>query len=210
MELTQKTCKEFAEILASKQAVPGGGGAAALTGALGVALASMVANFSIGKKKFIGVEEKHKEILERGEELRERLLSLIDEDAENFFPLSEAYGIKAETDEEKEAKQKKLQSALKVACSAPVKMVEAIYESILVHQELVDISSKIIISDVGVGVQCLKAALYGAQLNVMINVNSINDEEYAAETRKHIDAIVEVGAKVADEVYEKVLKTMNR
>ena len=209
MELTQKTCKEFAEILASKQAVPGGGGAAALTGALGVALASMVANFSIGKKKFIDVEEKHKEILERGEELRNRLLDLIDEDAKNFYPLSKAYGIKAETDEEKEAKQETLQSALKVACSAPIKMVDAIYESILLHEELFDISSKIIISDLGVGVQCLKAALYGAQLNVMINVNSINDEEYAAETRKHIDAIVEVGAKVADEIYKKVIEKMN-
>ncbi|SRR6056297_505881 len=209
MELTQKTCKEFAEILASKQAVPGGGGAAALTGALGVALASMVANFSKGKKKFISVEEKHKEILEKGEELRERLLALIDEDAKNFYPLSKAYGIKAITDEEKEAKQETLQSALKVACSAPIKMVEAIYQSILLHEELFDISSKIIISDVGVGAQCLKAALYGAQLNVIINLNAIKDDTYKDEIQEHIDELVNKGSKKADDIYQKVIEKMN-
>ncbi len=209
MELTQKTCKEFAEILASKQAVPGGGGAAALTGALGVALASMVANFSIGKKKFIGVEEKHKEILERGEELRNRLLDLIDEDAKNFYPLSEAYGIKAVTDDEKEAKQKVMQSALKVACSAPIKMVDAIYESILLHEELFDISSKIIISDLGVGAACLKAALLSAQLNVIINLNSIKDEAYTAEIKQHVEELVNKGSQKADDIYQKVIHKMN-
>ena len=210
MKLSQKTCKEFAACLASKQAVPGGGGAAALTGALGVALASMVANFSIGKKKFIGLEEKHKEILGRGEELRERLLWLIDEDAKNFYPLSKAYGIKAATDEEKEAKEEMLQSALKLACSAPIQMVDAIYESILLHEELFDISSKIIISDLGVGAACLKAALISAELNVIINLNAIKDESYVAEIKEHLDELVEKGSKISDEIYGKVIQKMNR
>jgi len=210
MELTQKTCKEFAESLASKEAVPGGGGAAALTGALGVALASMVANFSKGKKKFLDVEERHAEILQRGEELRNRLLELIDEDAKNFLPLSKAYGIKAATDQEKAAKEEVLQAALKVAIDAPIKMVECIHESILIHEELLDISSKLIISDVGVGVMCLKAALYSAQLNVIININSISDDEYTSEIKHKVDAMVENGARTADQVYEKVLQIMNR
>jgi len=209
MELTQKTCKEFAKSLASKEAVPGGGGAAAFTGALGIALASMVANFSKGKKKFLDVEERHAEILQKGEELRKRLLELIDEDAKNFLPLSKAYGIKAVTEEEKAAKEEVLQDALKVAIDAPIKMVECIHDSIIIHEELVDISSKLIISDVGVGAQCLKAALYGAQLNVIINLNSIKDEEYTSETKHKVDAMVENGARVADEVYEKVLLKMN-
>jgi len=208
MKLTEKTCREFAELLASKEAVPGGGGAAALTGALGVALNSMVANFSIGKKKFIDVKEQHEEILRKGEELREALINLIDQDAENFLPLSKAYGLKADTDEEKKQKEEVLQQALKVACSAPVKMVEYIYKSILLHQELVDISSKLIISDVGVGVQCLKAALYSAQLNVIININSINDEVYTARIKKETEEMVEKGSEIADQVYEKVLEIM--
>jgi len=208
MELTQKTCKEFAESLASKQAVPGGGGAAALTGALGIALASMVANFSKGKKKFLDVEERHAEILQKGEKLRKRLLELIDEDAKNFLPLSKAYGIKAVTEEEKAAKEEVLQDALKVAIDAPIKMVECIHDSIIIHEELVDISSKLIISDVGVGAQFLKAALYGARLNVIINLNSIKDYEYTSETRNKVDAMVENGERIADEVYEKVIRKM--
>ncbi len=208
MRLTEKTCKEFADLLASKEAVPGGGGAAALVGALGVALNSMVANFSIGKKKFIDVEDKHRDILRRGNELKDELIDLIDSDAENFLPLSKAYGIKAITDKEKSEKEIVLQNALKIACSAPMNMVECIYESILLHEELVDISSKLIISDVGVGVQCLKAALYSAQLNVVINVNSIKDEEYIKEVREKTEAMVEKGSKIADEVYKKVIEIM--
>jgi formiminotetrahydrofolate cyclodeaminase len=208
MKLTERTCKEFADLLASKEAVPGGGGAAALVGALGVALNSMVANFSIGKKKFIDVEDKHRDILNRGYVLKDQLIDLIDKDAENFLPLSKAYGIKAVTDKEKEEKEGVLQNALKIACSAPVEMVECIYESILLHEELVDISSKLIISDIGVGVQCLKAALYSAQLNVVINVNSIKDEEYTKEVREKTEAMVLKGSKTADEVYKKVIEIM--
>jgi len=208
MKLTERTCKDFADVLASKEAVPGGGGAAALVGALGVALNSMVANFSIGKKKFKDVEDKHRDILERGYALKDQLIELIDKDAENFLPLSKAYGIKALTDEEKAEKDKVLQDALKVACSAPVQMVECIYQSILLHEELVDISSKLIISDIGVGVQCLKAALYSAQLNVVINVNSIKDEEYTSQVRENTEEMVEKGSRIADQVYKKVIDIM--
>jgi len=187
MKLTERTCKDFADVLASKEAVPGGGGAAALVGALGVALNSMVANFSIGKKKFKDVEDKHRDILERGYALKDQLIELIDKDAENFLPLSKAYGIKALTDEEKAEKDKVLQDALKVACSAPVQMVEC---------------------DIGVGVQCLKAALYSAQLNVVINVNSIKDEEYTSQVRENTEEMVEKGSRIADQVYKKVIDIM--
>jgi formiminotetrahydrofolate cyclodeaminase len=208
MKLTDKTCRDFADLLASKEAVPGGGGAAALVGALGVALNSMVANFSIGKKKFMDIEDKHRDIINRGYELKDELIELIDKDAENFLPLSKAYGIKAITDEEKADKEKVLQDALKVACSSPMNMVECIYESILLHEELVGISSKLIISDIGVGVQCLKAALYSAQLNVVINVNSIKDEEYTNEVREKTEVMVENGSRIADQVYAKVIEIM--
>lgn len=210
MKLTERSCSEFVELLASKEAVPGGGGAAALTGALGIALNSMVVNFSIGKKKFIDYKEKHEEILEKGNELKKRLIKLIDEDAENFLPLSKAYGLSATTEEEEKLKEQTLEKALKTACSAPVEMVECIYESILLHEELVNIASKIIISDVGVGVQCLKAALYSAQLNVLINVNSIKDEEYVKRVKKDTEKLVQEGTIKADEVYKKVIEILSK
>lgn len=210
MKLCETSLNEFVDLLASKKSVPGGGGAAALTGALGIALNSMVVNFSIGKKKFIDVKDKHEEILDKAHKLQNRLMELIDEDADNFYPLSQAYGLPADTEEEKANKEEVLQKALKVACEGPVDMVRCIYESILLHDELVDISSKIIISDVGVGVQCLKAALYSAELNVIININSITDEAYVKEVSESTAKMVKEGSEIADRVYGKVLEIMSK
>lgn len=208
MKLTQLSCNEFAIELASKKPVPGGGGAAALVGAVGVALNTMVANYSIGKKKLIEYKEKHDNIIKRGEILRDKLIYLIDKDAENFEPLSKAYSMPNVSDEEKIAKEEMLQKCLKMACSAPVEILEYTYEAILLHNEIVDISSTTMISDVGVGVQCLKAALYSAYLNIEINIKSMTDEEYVAKTRERSKKLVEDGAIVADEVYKKVIRIM--
>lgn len=209
MKLTQLSCNEFAMELASKKPVPGGGGAAALVGAVGIALNTMVVNYSIGKKKLIEYTEKYEDIIRRGEILRDKLIDLIDKDAENFEPLSKAYSMPNSTEEEKTEKEVMMQKCLKMACSAPLKIVEYTYESILLHNEIVDISSKTMISDVGVGVQCLKAALYSAFLNVEINIKAISDEDYILKTRESVNKMVEDGAIVADEVYAKVIRIMN-
>lgn len=208
MILTELSCKDFTRELSSKKPVPGGGGAAALAGSLGVALNMMVANFSIGKKKFIQYEKQHQNILEKGENLRLRLLNLVEEDAKNFEPLSKAYIMPSTTDEEKKVKEKKMQECLKVACSAPMEALELIYEGIMLHEELSDIASATIISDIGVGVQLLKAALNSAYLNVLINVNSIYDDKYVNDIKKRTEKILEVGNKKADEIYLKVLKIL--
>ena len=208
MNLIMLTCEEFAEELASKKPIPGGGGAAALTGALGVALNSMVANYSIGKKKFIGFEKKHEEILKKGEKLREELLNSIQKDAENFEPLSRAYVMPSTTEEEKKIKEVVMQKCLKTACSAPLETLSLVYESILLHEELVDISSKTIISDIGVGVQLLKAALNSAYLNVLININSITDDNYVNENKDKTEKLLKEGNIKVDIIYEKVLKIL--
>jgi len=209
MKLTQLSCNEFAMELASKKPVPGGGGAAALVGAVGVSLNTMVVNYSIGKKKLIEYTEKYEDIIRRGEILRDKLIDLIDKDAENFEPLSKAYSMPNSTEEEKIEKEEMMQRCLKVACSAPLKIVEYTYESIILHNEIVDISSKTMISDVGVGVQCLKAALYSAFLNVEINIKSMSDEDYVIKTRERVKKMVDDGSAVADEVYGKVIRIMN-
>ncbi|MGE4213529.1 MAG: cyclodeaminase/cyclohydrolase family protein [Anaerotignaceae bacterium] len=208
MNLSQVNCDVFAEKLASKEPVPGGGGVAALVGSLGVALATMVANYSIGKKAFLGKEAKHQEIIDKSTDLRIKLLSLIDEDAENFEPLSKAYGLPTSTDEEKAEKEKVLQAALKVAADGPIKMVEYVYEAIKLQEELVDLSTKIIISDVGCGVQMLKAALYSANLNVVVNMNLIKDEAYVAEVSAKTSKMVTEGAAICDAVFDKVVKVL--
>ncbi len=209
MNLTRLSCEDFAAELASKKPVPGGGGAAALAGALGVALNSMVANYSKGKKKFIEFETQHEEILKKGERLREELLASIQKDAENFEPLSRAYVMPSATEEEKRIKEEVMQSCLKSANSAPMETLNLAYEGILLHEKLADISSKTIISDIGVGVQLLKSSLNSAYLNVLININSITDEDYVDKNKKSAEELLINGNKKANEVYEKVLKILS-
>ena len=208
MKLSQCACEEFALKLASKEPVPGGGGAAALAGALGAALGTMVANYSIGKKAFLGMEDKHQAMIDKTTQLREKLMGLVDEDAENFEPLSKAYGMPNSTEAEKAEKEKVLQAALKVAAKGPVEMVECIYEAIKIHEELVNLSTKLIISDVGCGVWLLKAALYSASLNVTVNLNSIKDEVYVEETKAKMTKLVTEGSRICDSVYDKVVEIL--
>lgn len=208
MKMIDGSCVEFTDKLASKAAVPGGGGAAALVGAIGTALASMVVNLTLGKKKYAEFEEVNKEIMEKALKIQEELLEMVDKDAENFLPLSKAYGLPKETEEEKKYKEETLEKCLIVACGVPVDIVKKSYEAILLHEELVDKGSKLAISDVGVGVQCLRAALISGWLNVLININMIKDEAYVAQINEEIRPLVAKGIKIADEVYNKVEKML--
>ena len=205
MKLADKTCRDFVEVLASKAATPGGGGASAIVGSIGMALGSMVCNLTIGKKKYAQYDEKIKGILKKAADLQEELLKLVDEDARCFLPLSKAYGMPKDTDEERKLKSETLERCLKEACSVPVSIVKKAYEAIELHEALVDNCSKLAISDVGVGVQCLKAAIVGAQLNVIININSIKDDEYVKKIKSETGPLVDKGSEIADKVYKKVL-----
>lgn len=210
MKLADKTCADFVEVLASKAATPGGGGASAIVGAIGMALGSMVCNLTIGKKKYAQYDEKVKGILKKATDLQDELLKLMDEDAECFLPLSKAYGMPKETEQEKKLKSETLEKCLKEACSVPVNIVKKVYEAVELHEALVDNCSKLAISDVGVGVQCLKAAIIGAQLNVIINLNSIKDNEYVDRVKGEIEPLIKNGIKIADEVYEKVINILSK
>lgn len=210
MKISEKTCIEFVNVLASKSAVPGGGGAAALVGAIGMALGSMVCNLTIGKKKYAEYEESVKEILVKAREIEKKLLSMIDKDAENFLPLSKAYGLPNSTEEEKKIKEEIMENALKVACEVPIDIVRVCFDAIKLHEDLVDKCSKLAISDVGVGVQCLRAAILSGKLNVVININSIKDMEYVETIRKEVNSVVEEGVKICDEVYAKVEKALGK
>lgn len=204
MKIAQKTCIEFVDALSSKKAVPGGGGAAAIVGSIGMALGSMVCNLTIGKKKYAEHEDVIKDILLKANKIEKDLLDMIDKDAECFLPLSKAYGLPKSTPEEIKIKEETMENALKLACEVPIDIVKTCYEAIKLHEELVDKGSKLALSDVGVGIQCLRAALLSGQLNVLININSIKDEEYVKNIRSEIDELVSKGTKICDEVYAKV------
>lgn len=204
MKMVEGSCTDFAVRLASKDAVPGGGGAAALVGAIGTALASMVVNLTLGKKKYAEYEEINKEIMAKAQKLQDDLLAMVDLDAENFLPLSKAYGLPKETEEQQKIKEETLEKCLIQACQVPVDIVKKSYEAILLHQELVDKGSKLAISDVGVGVQCLRAALISGWINVVININMIKSEDYVKQINEEVKPLVAKGTAIADEVYAQV------
>jgi len=202
--MTEKSCREFVDILASKEPVPGGGGASALVGALGMALGSMVGNLTLGKKKYADVQDDIKRILEKAEALQKEMLELVEKDAEVFEPLSKAYGLPKETEEEKKKKEQILEEALKLACSVPIKIMEKAIEAIDLHEELAQKGTRLAISDVGVGVLFCKSALMGASLNVYINTSLMKDRDYAASVNSMTEKMLEEGCKKADRIYREV------
>jgi len=210
MSLVDKSCREFVEALADKVPVPGGGGAAALGGAIGMALSTMVGNFTVGKKKYADVEDEVKGLMDKGLKIQSELLDLIAKDAEAFEPLSKAYGLPNNTDEEKKYKAEVLEKESKNAVAVPLAIMRKAYEGIKIHERMGQIGSRLLISDVGCGVVFLRAALIAGKLNVLINLNTIKDEEFINNTRKEVDFLADDGIKVADEVYQAVLGEISK
>ena len=204
----EKTVRQFTEALSSKEPVPGGGGAAALAGALGNALGSMVANLTVGKEKYKDVEPEVKQILQKTQELQEKLLLLIDEDAKVFSSVAAAYKMPKNTEEEKEKKRQALEKALKEACQVPVKIMEYSLEALKLQRRLADIGNKLAISDAGVGALLLKAAVLSGKLNVVINLNGIDDEEFVKKISERIEKICKEAEILADEAYKIVLEKL--
>ncbi len=205
MGFSTVACNEFVEVLASKAPVPGGGGASALVGAVGTALGNMVGSLTVGKKKYADVEEEMWELKGKADKLQAELLHLIERDAEVFEPLSKAYGMPRETEEEKAEKARVMEIVLKDACSVPMKIMEKCCEALDIIKEFAAKGSALAISDAGVGAVFCKAALQGASLNVYINTKSMKNREYAEELNKKADAMLETYTKLADEVFESVL-----
>lgn len=209
MAMMDKNCKEFVEALASKAPVPGGGGAAAYGGAVGMALSTMVGNYTVGKKKYAEVEDEVKELMEQGEKIQSELLALVEKDAEVFEPLSKAYGLPTETEEQKKIKAETLEKESINACSVPMEIMRKAYEGIKVHKRMGEIGSMLVISDVGCGVVFLKSALIAGKLNVVINLKTIKNEEFVSKAREEMDRLVAEGCKMADETLEAVIEKIS-
>ena len=198
-------CNEFVDVLGSKAPVPGGGGASALVGAVGTALGNMVGALTVGKKKYADVEEEMKELMAKATTLQDELLHLIERDAEVFEPLSKAYGMPRETEEEKAEKARVMEIVLKDACSVPMEIMEKCCEAIDLIVEFAAKGSALAISDAGVGATFCKAALEGASLNVYINTKSMKNREYAEELTRKCDEMLAVYTVKADEIFRNVL-----
>lgn len=209
MAMAEKNCSYFLDVLASKAPVPGGGGAAAMGGAIGMALSNMVGNLTVGKKKYADVEEEVKSLLEQGSQIIEELKKLVDRDAEVFEPLSKAYGLPKDTPEEAAHKEKVMEACSIEACSVPMEIMRKAYAGIKIHEQMGRIGTKLAISDVGCGVVFLKAALISGQLNVLINLGAIKNNAFVEETKKEMEQLLKEGSRIADETLALVIERVS-
>ena len=200
----QKTIEGFLEVLSSKEPVPGGG-ASALAGALGNALGQMVANLTIGKKKYADVEAEIKELLGRMQKLQAAFVTLADRDAQVFAPLAQCYSLPSLTEEEKAYKEKVMEERLLDASFVPLEIMEHAVAMLGILEILGDKGSRLAVSDVGVGVQFIRASLLGAVMNVYINTKSMKNREKAEELNARAGQLIEEGTAWADRIYAKVL-----
>jgi len=196
--------RKYVEDASAGTPTPGGGSIAAAAGALGLSMACMSANFTVGKKKYRDVEEDVNKRLATCAAARDDLLRLMDEDTQAYGAVSKAYGMPKGTPEEKAARTEAIQKGLVIAMDAPLRAVRACRTALRAVAALVDIANKNLISDVGVAALLAEAALRAAKLNVEINLSFLKDEALVAKTRAEIEEAAAEARTNASGVMEKV------
>ena len=204
--LTDLKSTEFLTALASSAPAPGGGGGAAMAGALAAALASMVANLTIGKEKFAQQEPEVKALLEEAEEVRKRLLGLVEDDAAVFNSFMSCYKLPKATEEEKVARTAAIRSAAKQAAEVPLAIARASYKVLTLAERLVRIGNPGVITDGACSALLARAALRCAEYNVRINLGLTKDEAYNQSVQEELNNLL----KTAEELELEALAVTDR
>ena len=200
MDMTLESCRKFVEVLASNEPAPGGGGAAALVGAIGTALGNMVGSLTVGKKKYAEVEEEIIALKAKCDALQKELLDQVEADDEGFVPLAKAYGIPKD-DPNRDAV---LEAATVTACAVPMHIMELCCEAIEYIAVFAAKGSRLAVSDAGCGAVCCKAALQAASLNVFINTKSLKNREVAEEMNAKANGMLNKYCAMADGIFNEV------
>ncbi len=206
--LASKSVKGFLSELASKSPVPGGGSVAALSGALGAALASMVCNLTVGKEKYKDVEKEVKKIIKQSEDLRKKLTKLIDEDTNAFNDVMKAFKMPKETEEQKKKRSEAIQEGYKSATKVPLKTAETCQEIFELAEFVAMKGNQNSITDAAVSALMAKAGVFSALLNVKINLGSIRDEKFVESISKKISDIERCAKKETDKIMKIVEKNI--
>jgi methenyltetrahydrofolate cyclohydrolase len=201
---TNSSIQTFLDDLASERPTPGGGGAAALCGAIGAALVSMVANLTIGKKNYEAVWEDLAAVNAKAEALRAELTRAIEEDVVAFNAVMGANGLPRGSDEEKAKRTSAIQAALKDATLAPSRAVKACFEVIRLSASAAEKGNLNVISDAGVAVLAANAGLRSAALNVLVNAKAIKDRDFAEKQIAEVNALLAEAAETTESVYQTV------
>jgi methenyltetrahydrofolate cyclohydrolase len=199
--MTESSIDEFLDRLASGDPTPGGGSAAAIMGAMGAALVSMVCNVSFGKKGYEAVEPELRNMLAKSEALRARLTAMVADDVAAFDSLMAAYKLPKSSDEEKSRRAETIQASLERATQVPLECARACFAVIEMARRATDLGYKHVISDVGVGVAAADAALRSAALNVFINAPALKDRAFAEQAVSEIKQLLARSASESESVY---------
>lgn len=202
--ITDLSTEAFLDALASGNATPGGGSAAAVMGAMGAALVSMVCNLTIGKKGYESAEAEMKSVLAEAEALRARLLEMVAQDIAAFDWLMAGYKLPKGTDAEKSARSAAIQKGLQGATQVPLDCAVACAEVVRLTARAVEVGNVNVISDVGVGVLAGWAALRSAALNVHINAPQIKDREFTESRLAQLEQLLAECGPLAEQVHDRV------
>ena len=205
-KLTDLTSKDFLTALASSAPAPGGGGGAAMAGALAAALASMVANLTIGKEKFAAQECEVKALLQEAEQVRQDLLALVEDDAAVFNSFMACYKLPKTTDAEKAARTAAIRKAAKQAAEVPLAIARASYKVLQLAHRLVIIGNPGVITDGACSALLARAALRCAEYNVRINLGLTKDEAYKEQVAAELNKLL----KTAEELEEQALAATDK
>ena len=202
--ITQRPLGRFLDELASGTPTPGGGSAAAIMGAMGAALVSMVCNVTIGKKGHEAVESEMIAVRDESEKLRLRLTSMVAEDIAAFDGLMAAYRLPKSSEEEKSRRAAAIQTSLRAATDTPLECARACAEVVALSRRAAEKGYAGVISDAGVGVLAANTALRSAALNVYINAPSLKDRDFAAAAMAEVEKLIEHCARDSELVIELV------
>lgn len=187
----QVSVHEFSEQLASSQPTPGGGSAAALAGALGAGLVSMVCNFTVGREKYADVDEEMRAVLARSEELRGELERAVEDDVAAYGGYAEAQRMPRDTDDEQRARADALDAALRASTLVPLEVAERCAELLELALRAAELGNRFLISDAAVGAELAAAARSSAELNVRLNLGGVGDEDFARGVSERLAAAEE-------------------
>ncbi len=183
------TLLEFADLVASNEPVPGGGSVAAVCGTLAAALSQMVANLTIGKKKYTEHEQEMNEIKEKAMALKDKLIDYIEKDSLAYNKVMDAYKLSKDTEEEKEVRKLAIEEGSKLAAQIPLEVAKVSYEIFPLAEAIVLRGNQSAITDALVACMLTRTAVLSAILNVRINLGSINDEKFTKEYKEKSDKI---------------------
>jgi formiminotetrahydrofolate cyclodeaminase len=207
-KLTDKPTKSFLDELASSAPAPGGGSVAALSGALGAALISMVCNLTLGKPKYAAVQDDISTIIKKSESLRKELTDLLEEDVQAYSRLSQIMKIPRDTEEQKTTRAALMDKALKAATDVPIRVASACVAVMELCPLAAEKGNTNAVSDVGVGILMAEAGLRGAALNVLINLGFIKDEGFVNESRNKLNSLLQGKPDLRDEIYNLVVSKL--